>query len=163
MDTLKVSDKDLDEKITETGASPLLVAFRKPVCKDCDNAKEWVVGLAQQGFEDQFRFAEMDVETSPVTTGKFNVLSVPNLILFQGSEDQRSGCIGPWDKKTVTRFLKSQLKAPVRLAPKSAEDYTVKAPVLPMQSETSAAVPTPTPGPPPSPSVGTGATDAPVQ
>ena len=51
----------------------------------------------------------MDVETNPKTQERFGILSVPNLVLFNGSIELRSGWIGPWSDEGLQEFLNEHL------------------------------------------------------
>lgn len=141
MDLPKVSDDDLGKTITESDQPPLLVAFRKDQCTECDTVEGWLTSLAQGDLKNQFRLVAMNVKTCPKSAEDFGILSVPNLILFKGSADLRSGWIGPWGKGRVRKFLQAALKAPTASASTSPKDYAVQATVLTTERGSSTAVP----------------------
>jgi thioredoxin 1 len=106
MDFEDLSDADVEKTIAATRAPPLLIAFRAKENQLCGDVEQQ---LSKLGYKDELRLGRMDVETNPETRERFGILSVPNLVLFKGSVDLRSGWIGPWSDEKVQEFLKEHL------------------------------------------------------
>jgi len=123
MDLFEVSDKDLQRQITAPGEPPLLVVFTNGQCAPCDGVEISLLSLAEQDFKNKFRLATMDVDANPNSREQFGILSVPNLVLFKGSADQRSGWIGPWVPGKLKKFLQKQLQTPSKSASISLQAY----------------------------------------
>ncbi|HTT40913.1 MAG TPA: thioredoxin domain-containing protein [Burkholderiales bacterium] len=123
MDFLEVSDDSLQQTIAKAGQPPLLVAFGNAQCGLCSDVKVTLLSLAEQAFKDKLRLASMDVDDSPKSVEEFGILSVPNLVLFKGSADQRSGWIGPWAAGKLKKFLQKQLQTSAKSGPISPNAY----------------------------------------
>jgi len=123
MDFLEVSDHDLQQTITEPGQPPLLVAFRNAQCGLCGGVEGSLLSLAEQELKNKLRLARMDVDTSPKSAEEFGILSVPNLVLFKGSADRRSGWIGPWGAGKLKKFLQKQLQTSGKSGPIPPNPY----------------------------------------
>jgi thioredoxin 1 len=64
-------------------AEPVIVDFWAPWCKPCDAIEPHLVAIAE---ERGIRLVKLNVDESLVTPSRYDVLSLPTVILFAGGE-----------------------------------------------------------------------------
>jgi len=106
MDFKDLRDADFERYVAET--LPLLVVFRTEGSKLCDNVEAW---LKQLDYESKLTLGRMDVDANNKPKDLLGILSVPNMVLFKGSMQRRSGWIGPWSRAKVQDFVKKHLSS----------------------------------------------------
>jgi len=72
--------------VVERAPRPVLVVFWAPWCSRCRNLAPTIDELASE-MAGRVKFAKVDLDTNPVTAGRFNVGSVPTLLLFKGGRE----------------------------------------------------------------------------
>jgi thioredoxin len=98
-----VGDADFDSKVLQA-EGPVVVDFWAPWCGPCR-----VVGPILSDMADEHQrvsFLKLNVDENPQTQARYNVLSIPTVILFEGGEPReivvgarsRSHYESAWDR-----------------------------------------------------------------
>ena len=76
-----VTDASFREDVLEAGR-PVVVDFWAPWCGPCKNVTRVLEGLA--GETDRVDFVMFDIDDNPATAARYDVFSIPTVILFAG-------------------------------------------------------------------------------
>ena len=92
-ETFSVSDADFEEKVLESQV-PILVDFWAEWCMPCKMIAPMVEELAQE-YDGKMQFAKLDVDSNPTTAVKYNIRSIPALLIFKDGKpvDQIIGAV----------------------------------------------------------------------
>jgi thioredoxin 1 len=79
----EVTDSDFDDVVLR-GERPVVVDFWAPWCGPCKAVAPVLEQLAaaHEGVE----FVKLDIDANPAAASRFDVLSIPTVVLFQGGE-----------------------------------------------------------------------------
>ena len=75
----EVTDASFQQEVLEA-ARPVVVDFWAPWCGPCKNVTRALEELA--GESDGVEFVMLDIDDNPVTASRYDVLSIPTVILF---------------------------------------------------------------------------------
>jgi thioredoxin 1 len=78
-----VSDASFEEDVIGAG-KPVVVDFWAPWCGPCHAVTPVLEDLA--GETDKVDFVKLNIDDNPVAASKYDVLSIPTVILFDGGE-----------------------------------------------------------------------------
>jgi thioredoxin 1 len=78
-----VTDRDFDEAVLRSG-TPVVVDFWAPWCGPCKAVAPVLEQLAEA--HPGVRFVKLDIDANPDTASRYDVLSIPTAILFEGGE-----------------------------------------------------------------------------
>lgn len=83
-DLIVVTDGDWDARVL-SGAVPVLVDFWAPWCVPCRKVETMVRELAER-YAGRLTVATLNVDEHPRSAGRYDVLSLPTVILFRDGE-----------------------------------------------------------------------------
>ncbi len=92
---IDVGDSDWDARVLG-GDLPVLVDFWAPWCAPCKKMEPAIQDLAAR-YAGRMVVARLDVEAEPGTAGRYDILSLPTVILFRGGEplERIAGAVKP--------------------------------------------------------------------
>jgi thioredoxin 2 len=101
---IELTTANFDKHIARSGL-PLVVDFWAPWCGPCIAMAPFFEATARQ-WEPKLRFAKLNTEDDPAPATRFNIRSIPTLIVFRaGKELARQS--GAMDSATLSAWLKS--------------------------------------------------------
>ena len=95
----ELDEATFDEAIA---GEPLLVDFWAPWCRPCKALEPILEELEREA--DGVAFAKLDIDASPETAARYDVLSIPTVIVFAGGEP-RETVVGARSRKHFERAL----------------------------------------------------------
>jgi thioredoxin 1 len=102
----EVTDADFTAEVLGSQL-PVLVEFTADWCPPCRQMSPVLTALAAEEGE-RLKVVQLDVDTSPETTNRYGVLSMPTFMLFRGGEPLRS-MVGARPKRRLLEELDEAL------------------------------------------------------
>jgi len=81
---INIDDADFETKVLEA-EKPVLVDFWAEWCGPCHMIAPSVKQIAED-YGDSLLVAKMDIDTNPITPGRYGIFSIPTLMLFKGGD-----------------------------------------------------------------------------
>jgi thioredoxin 1 len=103
-----VSDANFEDEVIRSDR-PVVVDFWAPWCQPCRIIAPILDEMAEQ-HGDRVKFTKLNVDDNPQTAARFNVLSIPMVVLFEGGEP-RQAVIGARPKSHYEGAWERWLKA----------------------------------------------------
>jgi thioredoxin 1 len=98
---MQVTDINFDVEVIEADG-PVLVDFWAPWCGPCRVVAPVLEEIASE--RAGLRIVKLDIDENPQTAARFQVLSIPTMILFKGGEPVNT-VIGAYPKKKLEQEL----------------------------------------------------------
>jgi len=102
-----VTKKNFDSEVLKS-KKPVLVDFYADWCGPCRMLAPIIAEIAKEKAE-RLKVCKVDSDKSKELAGKYNIRSIPTLILFKGGKEVARS-IGYRDKKALLDWLAPQLK-----------------------------------------------------
>jgi len=102
----EVTDADFETEVIGSRL-PVLVEFTADWCPPCRQMGPVLTALAAEESE-RFKVVQLDVDTNPLTTNAYQVLSMPTFMLFRDGEPVRS-MVGARPKRRLLEELADAL------------------------------------------------------
>jgi thioredoxin 1 len=104
---IEVSDASFGKQVLESKI-PVLVDFWAPWCRPCLMAAPVLEELAKE-YANKITFAKLDVDQNAQTAAKYNIMAIPNLIIFKEGKPV-SQIVGFKPKEELKKDLDAVLK-----------------------------------------------------
>lgn len=102
----ELNEADFEAEVLKSDV-PVLVDFWAPWCGPCVQLGPTIEELAKD-HEGKLKVVKMNVDDNRTVASKYNIRSIPNLILFKNGEvlNQKAGA---WPKQVLADFVKTAL------------------------------------------------------
>ena len=99
---LILTDANFPKTINNTDI-PLIVDFWAPWCQPCISMAP-AFAQTTAAFEPHIRFGKLDTESAPEVAQRYNIRSIPTLIVFKGGKEAKRES-GALDLSSLKRFV----------------------------------------------------------
>ena len=101
-----VTDETFDESVLQADG-PVVVDFWAPWCRPCDAVTRALEELEAES-SGRVAFAKLDIDANPGTAARYDVLSIPTVMVFEGGEP-RTTVTGARPRRHFERMLEPWL------------------------------------------------------
>lgn len=107
MAAINFTDQNFQTEVLEEKSKPVLVDFWAVWCTPCKVQGPIIQQVAAE-IGDIAKVGEVEVDESPMTSQKYNILSIPTLTIFKGGELVWQG-VGVHQKQVIIDELKKHV------------------------------------------------------
>ncbi len=111
MGVSKVSDADFDAKVLKS-TEPVVVDFWAEWCGPCRTIAPALEELAAGALSGKVKIVKLNVDENPKTAAKYNVMSIPTLMVFKNGE-MASRQVGAAPKAKLEQWITAAVGAVV--------------------------------------------------
>ena len=111
MGVSKVSDADFDAKVLKS-TEPVVVDFWAEWCGPCRTIAPALEELAAGALFGKVKIVKLNVDENPKTAAKYNVMSIPTLMVFKNGE-MASRQVGAAPKAKLEQWITAAVGAVV--------------------------------------------------
>jgi thioredoxin 1 len=101
-----VTDADFESKIINSSL-PVLVDFWAPWCGPCQMVAPLIEEIAKE-YEGKLIVAKLNVDDSPATAQKYNVMGIPTLLFFKNKQPVKQ-LVGYQEKAVLQKAVEGVL------------------------------------------------------
>lgn len=83
---MEFNDKNFEEEVIKFEKGPVLVDFYAPWCGPCQMQGPIIDALASELEGQDLKIGKVNVDESPETAKKYNVMSIPTLVIIKNGE-----------------------------------------------------------------------------
>ena len=87
-DLPEVSDATFSDEVLDA-SEPVVVDFWAPWCGPCRLVDPIIEDMSSQ-YGERVKFVKMNVDDNPATAARYNILSIPTVMLFEGGQPQET-------------------------------------------------------------------------
>jgi thioredoxin 1 len=102
----EVGDQNFEDEVLNSSV-PVLVDFWAAWCAPCRMIAPVVEAIAEE-YEGKARVMKLNVDENTLTSGKYNIRSIPTLLLFKDGVIKEE-IIGNTSKATISRMIDNHL------------------------------------------------------
>jgi thioredoxin 1 len=84
----ELTDANFEEQVLQAD-TPVIVDFWAPWCGPC-HAVEPILRQLEEAYGSRIRFTKLDIDANLQTASRYDVLSIPTAILFEGGEPRET-------------------------------------------------------------------------
>jgi len=105
---LEFTDKNFETEVLKA-KEPVLVDFWAQWCGPCQMMKPIIEELAEEMKDKKVKVGKLDVDANPESAQKYEVMSIPTLIIFQNGKVVNT-LMGVQDKDILKKELEKLIK-----------------------------------------------------
>lgn len=103
MAEITLNDENFNQEVLKA-KEPVLVDFWAPWCGPCKMQEPIIEELAKEYAGKSIKIGKLNVDEAPSSAGKFQIMSIPTLIIFQDGKPIEQ-MMGVQDKNTLKERL----------------------------------------------------------
>ncbi len=103
-----LTDQNFESEVIEFKSTPVLVDFWAPWCGPCQMIGPMITEIADE-MKDKIKVGKLNVDESPETAGKYEIISIPSLKIFKDGEIVDE-IVGLQPKEVIVEKIKKVLE-----------------------------------------------------
>lgn len=103
---LDVTDKNFEEEVSKSKI-PVVVDFWAPWCGPCRIFSP-IIEETEKEFKGKIKFAKLNTDENQETAGKFNIMSIPTVLLFKDGQVHATS-VGALPKESFKKWLEKNM------------------------------------------------------